>query len=175
MNSDRRGRTRSKLRVILLASDSDHGAATLDRHCFKDSRRLDYRTSQSRIPFRRQQVARPFDFDKDTKNNAFFRQLNRCAHCGVSLIDQSDHAHHVVPNQSGNPANPKHAWLKGVDNCVMLCETFHTRVHQDGRFRTGATALREYFPHSHGPDRLAHNNWVKEISAAALTIYPCVR
>jgi len=116
------------------------------------------------FPYRGQHMVRQFDFNKDAKDSAYFRQWNKCAHCGVSLVDYVDHAHHVVPNQSGNLANSKHACLTEIDNCVMLCETCHIRVHQDGRFRTGATALPDYFLYSHGPDRATHEKRVKQLN-----------
>src|SRR5262245_7104676 len=81
---------------------------------------------------------RPFDFSRTIKRDASLRQNNKCAHCGDELTDLLDHAHHVVPNQTGNPAARQDNWLRSLENCVVLCDTCHTRVHQDGRFRTGA-------------------------------------
>ncbi|MFH1119823.1 MAG: hypothetical protein V1775_08360 [Bacteroidota bacterium] len=42
---------------------------------------------------------------------------------------------------------------------MMLCEACHYRVHQDGKFRTGAVAPPGYFPFSHGNNRKAHQEW----------------
>jgi hypothetical protein len=58
---------------------------------------------------------------------------------------------------------------------VMLCETCHTRVHQDGRFRTGATALPDYFPYSHGRYRATHEKWAKQLNTMARTVFPNAR
>jgi 5-methylcytosine-specific restriction endonuclease McrA len=115
---------------------------------------------------------RPFEFTPATKDQAFQRQWNRCAHCESSLIKQVDHAHHVVPNQAGNPRDPGHAWLRSALNCVLLCEHCHERVHENGRYRNGAVALPEEFKFSHGKDKAAHAQWVEELNRLALLIYP---
>ncbi len=104
-------------------------------------------------------MTRPFDFSESTKRRAFFRQWNHCAHCGRSLVNVVDHAHHVVPNQVGRPGHPGDAWISGEDNCVMLCDACHTRVHQDGRFRAGAVAPPDYYPYSHGRQKAGHQAW----------------
>jgi hypothetical protein len=104
-------------------------------------------------------MARPFDFPEFTKQQAFFRQWNLCAHCGGSLVDAYDHAHHVVPNQLGREGNPADAWMREPDNCVILCDACHNRVHQDGRFQAGAVASPDDFPYSHGHKTLEHRAW----------------
>ncbi len=109
-------------------------------------------------------MSRPFEFDERTRDEAFFRQWNRCAHCGRSLLDLFDHAHHVVPNQVGRPGESRDAWIREVDNCVILCESCHTRVHEDGRFRSGAVASPGDFPHSHGPEQSLHAGWAARMS-----------
>ena len=95
-------------------------------------------------------MARPFRFDPITKQRAFFRQWNLCAHCTQSLINAYDHAHHVVPNQVGRPGNRADAWIRELDNCVVLCDDSHGRVHENGRYRFGAVASPDDFPYSHG-------------------------
>jgi len=104
-------------------------------------------------------MARPFDFPDATKRQVFLRQWNLCAHCGDSLIEAYDHAHHVVPNQLGRGGRASDAWMRDPDNCVMLCEGCHTRVHEDGRFRTGAVASPDDFPYSHGRQSGEHSAW----------------
>jgi hypothetical protein len=104
-------------------------------------------------------MGRPFDFSPGTKSKAFFRQWNLCAHCGESLEDMYDHAHHVVPNQVGRAGAADDAWIKEVDNCVILCEDCHTRVHEDGRFQAGAVAPPDYYPYSHGHQAASHQAW----------------
>jgi len=105
-------------------------------------------------------MARPFDFDENIKQKAFFRQWNKCAHCGRSLIDVYDHAHHVVPNQLGRAGNPGDSWLRKEDNCIILCDNCHNRIHQNGNYRTGAVASPDYFPYSHGNEKGEHLAWV---------------
>jgi 5-methylcytosine-specific restriction endonuclease McrA len=117
-------------------------------------------------------MARAFDFDGMTLRNARVRQFGRCGHCGVNLRNLEEHAHHVIPNQSGVGANPQHAWLKSVDNCIILCYMCHDRVHQDGRTRTGAVAPPEYFERSHGADLVAHKKWVQLLNSKLKTIWP---
>jgi 5-methylcytosine-specific restriction endonuclease McrA len=110
-------------------------------------------------------MARPFDFGRPTRDQARFRQFGLCAVCGEDLVDLEEQAHHVVPNQSGNPANPEHGWLRLVDNCVILCEACHSAVHQHGHFRNGAVAPPSYYEHSHGRNRRLHQGWAAELNA----------
>ena len=109
-------------------------------------------------------MARNFNFSVDVKNKAFFRQWNLCAHCGKSLTNVFDHAHHVLPNQAGARGNPNDSWIKSVDNCVILCESCHFRVHENGRYRTGAASAPKYFPYSHGRQKQEHQFWVRSIT-----------
>lgn len=115
-------------------------------------------------------TVRPFDFRKGTQNDARMRQEGRCACCGRVLKDQMEHAHHVVPNQCGNPSNPSHQWLREVENCVVLCDACHTRVHQDGRFAKGAVAPPAYFEHAR-KDPNAQRTWVADLEAGAAQIW----
>jgi hypothetical protein len=109
-------------------------------------------------------MARPFDFEEDTPKQARLRQYGCCAKCGKSLNWKLEHAHHVVPNQVGDPQNNSHAWLKTELNCVILCESCHYHVHEYGRYRNGATALPEYFCYSHGKDVVQHKRWVEDLN-----------
>jgi 5-methylcytosine-specific restriction endonuclease McrA len=104
-------------------------------------------------------MARPFDFTSSVRSQARLRQNGLCACCGDALDDLEEHAHHVIPNQSGDARNPRHSWLSAAENCVVLCAVCHDRVHEDGRFRTGAVAPPSYYPWSHGGNRAAHNTW----------------
>jgi 5-methylcytosine-specific restriction endonuclease McrA len=117
-------------------------------------------------------VTRPFDFKTPAQGNARARQMGLCAVCGEDLTDLSEHAHHVVPNQSGTPGHPDHAWLASPENCVVLCETCHERVHEDGRYRTGAVAPPDYFQYSHGKNQSAHTAWVKAMTGRLRAIWP---
>ena len=102
---------------------------------------------------------RIFDFNDHVRNQAFFRQWNLCAHCGRSLIHVYDNAHHVVPNQLGRPDIAGDSWMREVDNCVILCQTCHHRIHGNGRFRSGAVASADDFPYSHGNETIEHKAW----------------
>lgn len=108
-------------------------------------------------------MSRPFDFPKHVRDDAFQRQDSLCAHCGESLVDLWDNAHHVMPNQTGRPNDPRDQWLREVDNCVVLCELCHERVHQDGHYIDGAVALPNAFPYSHGVDASAHSDWATRL------------
>lgn len=116
-------------------------------------------------------MARAFDFNSAVKQQARYRQFGLCACCGESLEDLVEHAHHVVPNQSGNPNDPAHSWLDSVDNCVVICDMCHTRVHQDGKFKTGAVAPADYFQNSHGRKKSLHQTWVKQLRARSRKIW----
>jgi hypothetical protein len=109
-------------------------------------------------------MSRPFDFAWHTRLEARQRQGGACACCGELLDGVLEHAHHVVPNQSGRAGEPRHLWLRSIDNCAVLCDLCHWRVHQDGRYRTGAVAPPEYYPHSHGDDQIAHRAWVAKLT-----------
>jgi hypothetical protein len=82
----------------------------------------------------------------------------------MSLNDLFEQAHHVVPNQSGNPSNPDHIWLKYSDNCVILCDQCHERVHENGNYHSGAVAPASYYSYSHGENRMAHLEWVQSLN-----------
>lgn len=108
---------------------------------------------------------RQFEFDTKVKDGAFFRQQQRCAHCGHSLLNVLDRAHHVIPNQSGRVNNPADDFLRTEDNCVYLCEECHKAAHEHGRFRNGAVALPDFYKHSHGHDLKKHKEWEGRILA----------
>lgn len=107
-------------------------------------------------------MARPFHFEKSVRDEARFRQWRLCALCGDSMDDDEEHAHHVVPNQSGNALDLSHVWLASAENCVVLHQPCHDRAHENGRFRLGGVAPPDYFPHSHGNNIPAHKSWAKE-------------
>jgi HNH endonuclease len=110
-------------------------------------------------------MTRNFDFTLQTKDKTFFRQWNLCAHCGRSLISLEDHAHHVIPDQSGKDMiHSAESFLRTVDNCVILCSTCHYRVHENGKYRNGAVAPGEYFPYSHGQEKAMHQIWCSKIN-----------
>lgn len=102
---------------------------------------------------------RPFDFKFPAQFEARLRQHGMCAHCGEWLDDLEERAHHVAPNQTGDPADLKHGWLSSADNCVIICYDCHDRVHENANFRFGATAPPAYFPFSHGKKKREHRNW----------------
>lgn len=109
-------------------------------------------------------MGRRYDFGVLVKRQAFQRQWNQCGHCGHSLINQADHAHHVIPHQLGLRQESDVHFIASVDNCVVLCEMCHERVHQNGRYRTGAVAPPEYYSHSHGPLSVEHLLWASKVN-----------
>lgn len=116
-------------------------------------------------------MSRPFEFSPGTIREARCRQQGLCACCGHELSGVIENAHHVVPNQSGQPHDATHRWLKSVENCVVLCDMCHCRVHQDGRYRHGAVAPPEYFPYSHARHAAAHRHWCLELDALAKLLW----
>jgi hypothetical protein len=79
-------------------------------------------------------------------------------------------AHHVVPNQCGNPADPTHQWLRTLVNCVLVCHQCHQRVHEDGDTKLGAVAPPKYFPYSH-KDPAAHRKWARQLRQLSSAIW----
>jgi len=120
-------------------------------------------------------MKRLFNFNKNVKRQARLRQCvngqARCAACSDNLDDIYEHAHHVIPNQSGNALFKSHYWLKMPENCVILCEICHDRVHENGKYRNGAVAPPNYFESSHGNNIAAHRQWVKELNSKAEKIW----
>jgi hypothetical protein len=110
-------------------------------------------------------MERAFNFDDEIRRQAFSRQWNLCACCGENLFHLWDEGHHVIPNQTGDPHDPADAFLRSAENCVILCQACHTRVHENGRTRTGAVAPAEYYPFSHGKLVAQHHVWVYRINA----------
>ena len=117
-------------------------------------------------------MTRPFDFSPQAQAQARVRQFGICAHCGMSLDDVEEHAHHVYPNQSGDPRKLHHAWLALAANCVVLCHACHEIVHEGGKYRFGAVAPPTYFLHSHGSDDAAHSLWALQLSQRARSLWP---
>ena len=105
---------------------------------------------------------RAFAFTDKTRKAAFARQQMVCACCGDYLGNLYDNAHHVVPNQVGRANDAGHAWLREVDNCVILCDSCHFRVHQDGKYENGAVPPPDYYPFSHGKQSGEHLEWVAQ-------------
>jgi 5-methylcytosine-specific restriction endonuclease McrA len=118
---------------------------------------------------------RPFDFSPAVALQARLRQKGMCAHCGERLDDLEEHAHHVVPNQSGNPRNADHSWLASSDNCVVLCATCHYAAHEFGRYRHGAVAPPSFYRYSHGHDRKAHQVWAESLERRTRTFWVAYR
>ncbi len=115
-------------------------------------------------------ASRAFPFYVAAKRDARTRQEGLCAVCARSLGHVEDFAHHVIPNQCGNRADPSHKWLRTVVNCVILCYECHERVHEDGKTRNGAVAPPEYFRWSH-KKRQAHQAWAADLNKAANSIW----
>ncbi|MGE3165212.1 MAG: HNH endonuclease [Planctomycetota bacterium] len=112
------------------------------------------------------------------------RQNFRCAVCGTNLGRGNTkilvNYHHVVPVQSGNPANRSHDFIRSADNGVLLCdesaaksrsESCHGLVaHGESRFGTFA-AYADAFPYSHGGDKEAHRSWVRSLNDRSRAVY----
>lgn len=110
-------------------------------------------------------MPRIFAFTPQVKREARIRQYGICAHCGESLDDVWEAAHHVVPNQSGAADDPEDAFLRTADNCVVLCDDCHDAAHAHGAFLLGAVAPADWYPYSHGKEPLGpHEVWRQRIA-----------
>ncbi|WP_082935617.1 HNH endonuclease [Rhizobium sp. N324] len=108
-----------------------------------------------------------FNFSSRTKLDAQFRQGLLCAACGIE--DPAFIHHHIIPQQSGDPANASHGILSTLDNCVAICENCHWVVHQGARWRNGGVAPPSHFKFSHGPrtrGRGVRGDWLLRMEKA---------
>ena len=111
-------------------------------------------------------MGRTFAFSQPTARAARQRQAGRCAQCGCSLASAVEHAHHVIPNQSGEAGEAADHLLRSPENCVVLCDACHTAAHGHGKFRNGAVAPPEWFTYSHGRKGAAgHHPWCALLNA----------
>lgn len=113
---------------------------------------------------------RPFEFSDTVRDAARIRQFGLCAHCGISLNDEWEEAHHAIPNQSGDPGNPQHAWLRSLENCVVLCDLCHHMAHGENTI-SGPVAPPEYYEYSHGLDTVLHTDWVRRLKLKAALLW----
>jgi hypothetical protein len=108
-------------------------------------------------------MARAFAFSQSTINQAWIRQWNRCAMCGEDLTWLEDHAHHVIPNQVGKAGDEQDAFLRELDNCVVLCADCHQAAHGYGNYRTGAVPPPDHYRFSHGKEQAQHSEWLQRV------------
>lgn len=120
-------------------------------------------------------MPREHHFDDEVRRDAWMRQNDNCACCGKNLEKQAHkqgslpHAHHAVPNQSGDLSRDQDPWMSSQDNCVYLCNDCHNKAHEDGKYRDGAVATPDKFKYSHGdyndPEvREKHEEWCKRVN-----------
>jgi 5-methylcytosine-specific restriction endonuclease McrA len=109
---------------------------------------------------------RRFEFSPGTKAKARERQDGKCAKCGTNLFYHEEHAHHVVPNQSGDWEIEDDAYMKTKENCVILCDVCHEAVHNLNT-RTGAVAPPSYFRWSHADELDTHFSWAAKLQREA--------
>lgn len=126
-----------------------------------------------------------FSFTASTQRAIAERQKFVCAVCGTNLGAGNTRIlvnyHHVIGVQSGNPSDQAHAFIKTVDNGVMVCDesadrprsdSCHGQVaHGESRF-AGFSAYAEAFPYSHGRGgAAAHQAWVKMLAEKARIVF----
>jgi 5-methylcytosine-specific restriction endonuclease McrA len=117
-------------------------------------------------------MARRFEFNINTKTLARLRQNGLCACCGEDLTDLEEHAHHVIPNQSVAATTRDFQWLSEVENCVVLCEPCHGRVHENSNFRYGAVAPPSYYPFVHGGNKQLFQAWAMQLGRRTRAVWP---
>ena len=107
---------------------------------------------------RKDKSGKSLEFPDHVKWEALRRQGNQCAvghgPCLGNVVG-INRAHHVFPAQSFDRLpeairETEYRFFLSADNCVLLCENCHWRVH-GGNFRDGAYAPPSYFENSHGP------------------------
>jgi 5-methylcytosine-specific restriction endonuclease McrA len=104
-----------------------------------------------------------FEFSSITKYQAYYRQWNRCACCGQNLSFQQGVAHHVIRSQTGNTTDSNGAFLRAVDNCVILCK--HCDANTNQNYGKNLTASPATYGYSHGLERITHQQWANKLSA----------
>ena len=121
-------------------------------------------------------MTRPFDFPRtrDFRFGIYLRQKGCCAGCCESLEHpQNAKLHHVIPNQSGDPKNPAHNFLRTDKNCVALCAECHEEFAHDGaNYKYGGVEEPTEFRGSHGGDMKEHLDWVADIEKQRAIMKP---
>jgi hypothetical protein len=110
-------------------------------------------------------MAQLLRFSTSWQSQVRHRQNGLCAECGIALEGGEEHPHLVIPAEQADsdPApNSELAWLGSPENCVVLCHNCHERAHEDGKYWVGEVVPADYYRFSHGPDRAAHQAWVRE-------------
>jgi hypothetical protein len=75
----------------------------------------------------------------------------------------SGKGHHVIPDQIGRVDVPADAFLRTVENCVILCDVCHTEAHDDDT-QNGAVPEPDWYRYSHGKSgNTEHRAWLLRV------------
>lgn len=105
-------------------------------------------------------MAQMLRFSTPWQSQVRHRQSGLCAECGITLEGHEEHPHLVIPPDVAQSSEL--AWLESPENGVVLCHNCHERAHEDGKYWVGEVVPADYYRFSHGPDRAAHQAWVRE-------------
>jgi 5-methylcytosine-specific restriction endonuclease McrA len=127
----------------------------------------------------------PYEFKDDVRDQAYARQEQYCAGCagGKKLQKKGSIGHHVIPVQvlkhtraPEGVFSDAEAFIRSVDNCVMLCQQCHFRFHAAGNTRYGPVAVPEEFKFSHGLTRTdLRGDWVKGVEKMWGLLFPAYK
>jgi len=79
----------------------------------------------------------PKEFAQDTKDRAYVRQKQACAHCGEKLAVDDGFAHFKKPAELGGDTL--------LQNCVVLCQRCHIDYGRIGKW--GKFVITQDYPH----------------------------
>jgi hypothetical protein len=99
---------------------------------------------------------RRFPVTDSVKKQVLARQRGCCAMCGEDLPQDTDeyNFHHVIPDQAGDPSDPRDAFLGTAGNIVAICSresrtglSCHDVAHA-GNSQQGAVPPFDYFEYA---------------------------
>ena len=107
-------------------------------------------------------MTRDVEFPANVLDRVIERQHGQCGGCGDQLTsDYSDDP--VIPAVSFANSTDGQAFLKSDDNCIVVCQECHDDIDDVSR-QTGSVPPPEIYPHSHGSDLAAHQEWSTRIN-----------
>ncbi len=83
-----------------------------------------------------------------TQERALGRQGQKCAICGVSFLDFDigPVAQHIVPTNTAAKYQLEPEFIRGMDNCAVVCDDCHNDSSRGGQNQNGFTGGSTAYP-----------------------------